>query len=847
MAFIEESVISGFIGKVISDCVDVSWKKIKEADKNKGNKYQNAESQIYNVVVCVLNQMTYNKYVNDQDKVYQAAEKILLGYRNIKYDSIEVVEAGLQVLGELVNDDKYMEFKRSLYQKISKNDYVELYREIGLSQHDEERRKTSRIEKKVGNLEYGIRVANEKLDSLKRGNESFSTVSDLGKKFQNNKKQEYIKNWNGRMFLHADNEENPITLAEAFIMPDYEIHKSIEGMGFLKKETLEQVIEMFIEYNRTSTMFITGVPGIGKSSITSWIANRYKDNENVVVLRFRDWKKVILEKTLLEVVCNKLACEEDDLENKILILDGYDEMKALDIREKFLDEFFNDIKDFENFKCIITSRPAYIDTNRFSNVIALKGFDLSKIEEFYRRITRNKLEEKEKIESNLEVLGIPVILYMAIMSKVDISKNPTKPELYNRIFAEKGGIFDKFYDGKVEYGKGKQILRSPDNIKKYLKFLQDTAFLMFDNDTSSLPREKCQIPELEFDRKKITILDFPIKHLFEKTDGNIEFIHKSIYEYFVADYIFVFMREGADLSTEEFAGILGNLLKRSRLSSEILDFLKYKISMDELNSKFPAVRNTFELMLAVGVTYYTDVCNKNVINYEMTVFANMLDILHLWEWDFLKVDSLISHYLTYNRNLGLNLSKLDFSRVNLNETSLKRVDFSGLFLVKANLRGGNLKGAKLRGVDLRDADLREINLKGADLSGADLRRANLKGANLKGTNLNGASLNEAYLRGADLEGAYLRGADLYNTYLRGVNLKETYLRGAYLSKAYLIEAELKEISMEGAILENAVFGENQIKDLEKIYDLSRIMVCFDNTDELISYEKYCDRRKSRYN
>ena len=243
MAFIEESVISGFIGKVISDCVDVSWKKIKEADKNKGNKYQNAESQIYNVVVCVLNQMTYNKYVNDQDKVYQAAEKILLGYRNIKYDSIEVVEAGLQVLGELVNDDKYMEFKRSLYQKISKNDYVELYREIGLSQHDEERRKTSRIEKKVGNLEDGIRVANEKLDSLKRGNESFSIVSDLGKKFQNNKKQEYIKNWNGRMFLHADNEENPITLAEAFIMPDYEIHKSIEGMGFLKKETLVIVLD----------------------------------------------------------------------------------------------------------------------------------------------------------------------------------------------------------------------------------------------------------------------------------------------------------------------------------------------------------------------------------------------------------------------------------------------------------------------------------------------------------------------------------------------------------------------------------------------------------------------------
>ena len=661
--------------------------------------------------------------------------------------------------------------------------------------------------------------------------------ADEDRKFQNNKKQEYIKNWNSRMFLHVSNEENPITLEEAFIMPDYEIHKSMEGIGLFKKEPLEQVIERFVGYNKTSTMLITGVPGIGKSTITSWIANKYKDNGNVVVLRFRDWKKLILEKTLLEVVCNKLACEEDDLENKILILDGYDEMKALHIRERFLNEFFNDIKDFENFKCIITSRPAYIDTNRFSYVIALKGFDLSRIEDFYRRITKSKLEEKGKIKSNLEVLGIPVILYMAIMSKVDISKNPTKPELYNRIFAEKGGIFDKFNDGKVEYGKGNQILRNPDNIKKYLKFLQDTAFMMFETNDHSLSSKDCTIPELEFGRKMVTIVDFPIKHLFEKAD-TIEFIHNSIYEYFVADYIFVSICKGADLSTEEFAGIFGNLLKRNRLSPEILEFLKYKVGIGELNNKFAAVKDTFELMLADGMTYHTGRYYKNVIDCETMVFANMLDIIHLWEWDFLRVDPLIGYYLAYNWNLGLNLSKLDFSRA-------KAWDFSGVFLVKANLRGVNLENGNLRRVDLREADLSKINLKGADLSGADLRDVNLREADLRGADLRGASLNRADLRSADLEGVYLRGANLYNTYLKGANLKKTYFRGADLCKAYLVEAELDEISMEGTVLESAIFDEKQIKYLEKIYDLSRIMVCFDNVAELISYDEYCDRKKKQ--
>ena len=43
--------------------------------------------------------------------------------------------------------------------------------------------------------------------------------------FQNNKKQDYIKTWNSRMFLHIDDKENPLTLADAFIMPDYIMHK----------------------------------------------------------------------------------------------------------------------------------------------------------------------------------------------------------------------------------------------------------------------------------------------------------------------------------------------------------------------------------------------------------------------------------------------------------------------------------------------------------------------------------------------------------------------------------------------------------------------------------------------
>ncbi len=166
MTFIEEAIISGFIGEVASRCIDVSWMKIKEMVTNRNNKHRNIESQIYDVIVNVLNQITCNKFENDQDKIYQAAEKLLIDYKDDRGDSIEAVRFGLQILGESVNSNKYMEFKTLLYQEISKNDYEELYRQIRLLQQDKESSKTSRIEQKVEKLVDYLEETNEKLNNF---------------------------------------------------------------------------------------------------------------------------------------------------------------------------------------------------------------------------------------------------------------------------------------------------------------------------------------------------------------------------------------------------------------------------------------------------------------------------------------------------------------------------------------------------------------------------------------------------------------------------------------------------------------------------------------------------------
>ncbi len=741
MTFLEEAIISGFIGEVASRCVDVSWTKIKEAVKNRKNKHQNIESQIYDVVVNVLNQITNNKFENDQDKIYQVAEKLLMGYKDDRCDSIEAVKSGLQILDESVNNDKYMEFKTLLYQEISKSDYEELYRQIRLFQQDEESSKTSRIDHSVDEVKQDIRDIKQVVLSEKKENEK-NTLTIQNVKFQNNKKQDYIKIWNSRLFLHTDNEENPITLADAFIMPSCRILKSNRYIKCLDDDALDEIIDKFVKYNKSSTMLITGVPGIGKSSITSWIANKYRQDDNCIILRFRDWDSEELERGILKSIYNTLECKKRDLENKVVILDGYDEMKSLNIQKKLLVTFFSDIKDFENFKCIITSRPAYINSDKFENILILKEFDIIRVENFCRKITGKGLENKKKIKTNLEVLGIPVILYMALMSNIDITENPTKPELYNHIFAEEGGIFDKFYDGQVEYSKGNQIMRISPNIKKYLEFLRETAFMMFQNGRLSLLINECNIPDLEFEEKSVSILEFPIKHLFEKYKFDIEFIHKSIYEYFVSEYIFMSIIH--ENNEYDLARILGKLLISNKLSFEILEFLKYKVQCHTNNKLSDMIYKTFQIMLKDGMTFYTNKCYKNVIDCEFMILSNMLEIIHLWENTNLKFDD-IYKYINLGRGTDLNLSGMDLRKIDLNN-----IDLSNAKVKNINLGGVNLEKLNLKGARFKEADLTEADFSGAKLYGAKFIESKLVGADFTRAKLNESDLTEADLTGVDL-------------------------------------------------------------------------------------------------
>ena len=64
-------------------------------------------------------------------------------------------------------------------------------------------------------------------------------------------------------------------MADAFIMPEIKINGCDKHFTIYYNIDFEKFMSQFVQTNGGSTMLITGVPGIGKTCITSWIAHDY--------------------------------------------------------------------------------------------------------------------------------------------------------------------------------------------------------------------------------------------------------------------------------------------------------------------------------------------------------------------------------------------------------------------------------------------------------------------------------------------------------------------------------------------------------------------------------------------
>ena len=821
----ELDLLNGFAGKVISDCIDITINAIKKADKNRKAENQTIETRIYQVTIDALNAFPYNKY-KQEEQVYDAAESILkeLKRENINYK--ESVRAGLNMLSSEITEDICEDFLKLLCDEM----YKEKNRDLAVGYIIYRGEQVIHLQKETNKyVQQGFEKSYQKEEEILR--EINSIKEDKKEKnngvFVENKAQYYADKWDKNVFLNNFDEEDEriddkvnVKLKDIYLeelLPSYILNEN-NNPSYNLRIRLEKYI---VNRNNREMLLILGQPGIGKSTLVTWImANLVKKKDEIFVYQFAsDLKKVNWQgDSLLKEILLTLHLKYEELRNKVLILDGFDEIRIYGNREGILNRLYQELERMNylgRFSLIITCRENYVNCKHLliKTYITLQAWNEYQIKVFcdiYKKRSTNNLEANiqdikiHKILEKKEIFGIPLILYMILALDVKIEKNSSIVDVYDQIFSLEGGvIYDRCYDVAHRTNSPK--------IKKHIhQISQKIAFWIFENraDEAVIPQEKfeeiCEneINESEEKDKEIksdTLIGnfFRLMHCEGEGADELQFVHRSIYEYFVA--VFFYESIYKLTSKKEVAGKLGILLMKGELTKYILEYIQYKFDNAHINGLSHIIKEVFQIMLRDGMTYHTGVPCKNAINREMKIFIDMLNIVGLWNSNLGEVDDGIIIYLQCNCNRMYSL---------------------------------NLKGMKLNG-----ADLRGVDLSGADLSGADLSKTDLREADLSGTDLSGANLREVKLKGANLRGAYLKGAYLSEVDLEGAQCGNADLRGAYLGKA-----NLKKAYLGGAILDSSQVG--LLSLLPENYDLSNSVIHILETGEIVSYREYCTKKLS---
>lgn len=870
MAITEEMIISGFISKIISDVVDVPENlikiAIKDADKKRRDRNQSIETRIYQVTSDAIKEFTKKDY-KGQDVLYDAAESIVRGFKNSNND-IEAVRVGLKMLVSQVTSETCEEFLKTLCHVIciDKNDI--LYRQIILIQggqtfeavcegFDVSNKNDEETHEKLDYVIEGIDNITEKINGTEKREIKHCEIPIK------NRADEYAKKWDENVFLNDFNKRDKnagvnIKLNEIYLekhLPHY-VWKMID-------EPLDDLKELLCEYtvdnDDKKMLLILGQAGIGKSTLITWImANLVEKKDDILVYQFAsDLKNIEWHADkILKIVLKTLNLGYKELENKTLILDGFDEIHANSDRERILNTLKQEVEEMNNlnrFSLIITCRENYVYELRKieCDFITLQTWDDAQIKSFCEMYEKKSIgtisgTKIDRILDNKEVFGIPLILYMVLALDITIEKSASLVDVYDQIFSlDRSSIYDRCIEN-ARYGKDHRI--SEYRIKQQIhQISKGIAFWIFENNS-----EKAFINSKEYEEicdnvigensDENTKKDFLIGNYFKllkHCEGigtqELHFIHRSIYEYFVVVYFFESLHNLT--SKEEVAGKLGELLKDGHLSEQILEFIKCKFdNLTNYNFSNNA-REVFNIMLHNGMTYYTKKQYKNVVEKEMNIFFNMLEIVRLWNSALGEFDNEIIMYLRCNIRSKLNLKGIKLCGACLcntyfAEANFERADFGETIDDETFFESKMVRKTSLKGADLREANLRKVNLIGADLERVDLKGADLGGGHLEG----------AYLERADLKGANLKRVHLERAYLERADLKGANFGGGHLEGADLRWADLKGIGLKRAHLEGTIFDETQVDLLYEKFDLSNCNVYIFETNMTVNYKEYCIKK-----
>lgn len=412
--------------------------------------------------------------------------------------------------------------------------------------------------------------------------------------------------YNSVLFLE---EQYSVKLKDIFIIPDIEIGGA---------KNFQKYINDLIEHTvANKILFLIGKAGTGKSSLLYYLSTVY-NSENVYYLSLKDLILNDSNRIHFWHMVNEHLHLENDTRNKTLILDGFDEIRNLLIKDEFLEDLE---RYYDNgFVIIITSRPGYIfaemENERrypFIRYGYLDFFDEYMISEWldrYGEINRglrvetiNSIKEITSEQSLFPIVSIPILLYIIANQNIKVEAQMSYCELYDMVFTN-------LMRDKASLTKDKYM-----NI--HYVIAKEVAFIMYSKDWM-------KISSVEIRDNLSIIFDetfYSSVYMNRIIEGEYfsEFVHKSIQDFFASKWIWEHL-----IAKDYDYGETCILLSKKEISNELIEYMtEFYENYEDKDGLYAEVMGIIKRFVEQGFIVKEFMNHSDFINMSLVLLINL--------------------------------------------------------------------------------------------------------------------------------------------------------------------------------------------------------------------------------
>lgn len=621
-----------------------------------------------------------------------------------------------------------------------------------------------------------------------------------------------------------------------------DIYIELKGLVKRPRKTINEVYEIrpylfsWVTQANENMCVISGDPGSGKSTLMKMLACSLAQSGHRVVyinlfqVNFSAKKPAIdvLNEYIRKISWMKTYNLEEDVPI-VLILDGLDEIKV-DVWNTAT-ELLREIKnsDWNHHKVIISGRnkiidyceehveyclkirvlPLYLEIQERKNTLAVSktNSDLSfDLRQFYWSKLQSALNFEYDInlitnrEHLRELSTSPLLLFLLSWTIKNTGESIDKIRHAAQIYEK---ILECIYTRKYNREEHDYYTWKFDEYQKILSYIgvcawQDNSRSLpifkiedFCKNNNLLPLfEKWIDSHTQNNPSRLLLLFFFREKVHEEIpcESEIEFIHKSFYEYLSAVAIINLVSTLHAINDNEIAKTVISIFAKNLIGVEIMEFIEgllESLRSDQLNTYIDNTGVLLSKMLCANWIGLASKSKENTIT--INDYSQLINDVRTIEQNLLILGEVISNLKKRGNikiNYGLQLHSCVFKSVNmvwkdLSYCSISKSDFSD-----------------------------------AILSGGEFHNCNFDDLTFNKTIMNSSSFRESSFENCFFTSAHVECAHFENAKVTNSKFDSVILEGTYFTDAYLLHCKFVETNFVAANFDDAQFAEIEFVDCD---------------------------------